>query len=112
MVDLHVGGDGLIADGDGDVAALGRDDRAPLLAPRGGGGLDERGRFLLPKQHGGSFSQFLFHYSENGTKRQGILAFYRELTEWGATGACYFGENMIFYCDSKEIDFSLQGERL
>ena len=42
MVDLHVGGDGLIADGDGDVAALGRDDRAPLLAPRGGGGLDER----------------------------------------------------------------------
>ena len=75
MVDLHVGGDGLIADGDGDVAALGRDDRAPLLAPR-------------------------------------ILAFYRDLTEWGATGACYFGENMIFYCDSKEIDFSLQGERL
>ena len=55
MVDLHVGGDGLIADGDGDVAALGRDDRAPLLAPRGGGGLDERGRFLLPKQHGSSF---------------------------------------------------------
>ena len=112
MVDLHVGGDGLIADGDGDVAALGRDDRAPLLAPRGGGGLDERGRFLLPKQHGGSFSQFLFHYSENETKRQGILVLYGNLTERRATGACYFGENMIFYCDSKEIDFSLQGETI
>jgi len=51
VVDLHVGGDGAAVDRDGDVAALGRDDGAPLLAPRGGGGLDEGRRFLFPKQH-------------------------------------------------------------
>jgi len=61
---------------------------------------------------GAPFSQFLFHYSENGAKTQEILVLYGNLTERRVTGACYFGENMIFYCDSKEIDFSLQGERL
>lgn len=69
MVDLHVGGDGLIADGDGDIAALGRDDLAPLLAPRGGGGLDERGRFLFPKQHGGLlFRNFCSIIAKTGRK--------------------------------------------